>query len=117
MVCSVGALRSTGKAALDEPVTGFAQLAIAAASAILGARRIKRALQLRVEVDEDRDIRLPGVFDPDVHLHGMVQDLPVDPSKPITPVPDDIRTVVTLKSAARANAWRRPGRCEPAGML
>jgi site-specific DNA recombinase len=62
--------------------------------------RIYKALQLRVEVDEDRTIRLSGVFDPPLLLGEMVQDLPVDPSKPIPLVPDDLDVVVTLTSAA-----------------
>jgi Recombinase zinc beta ribbon domain len=67
-------------------------------------RRIYQALQLRAEVDEDGTIRLSGVFDPDVHLHAMVQDPPVDPSKPIPQVPDSTDVVVTLDNTPSATS-------------
>jgi hypothetical protein len=68
--------------------------------AVLCTHRIYQALQLRVEVDEDRTIRLSGIFSPSLLLTEMVQDPPVDPSKPVPKVPDDTRVVVTLTSAA-----------------
>jgi hypothetical protein len=37
-------------------------------------RRLYGALRLEVSVDEDRTIRLSGVFDPDVYLPGILED-------------------------------------------
>jgi hypothetical protein len=46
-----------------------------------------KALQLRVQVDEDRTIRLSGMFSPSLHLSGMIQEPPVDPSKSVPRCP------------------------------
>ena len=72
-------------------------------------RRIYQALQLRVKVDEDGTIRLSGIFSPSLHLGGMVQDPPIDPSKPIPKVPDDTNVVVTLDNTPSATS-SPPGR-------
>ena len=59
----VRALRSTGKAALDRPEVGFALLSVAAASAILAARRIKRSSTGRLDTQDlasnEELVRLP----------------------------------------------------------
>jgi site-specific DNA recombinase len=60
--------------------------------------RIYQALQLRVVVDEDRTILLTGIFSPSLLLTEMIKDPPVDPSKPVPKVPNDM-VVVTLTSA------------------
>jgi site-specific DNA recombinase len=41
--------------------------------------RIYKALRLRVEVDKEGQVRLSDIFDPDVHLHFVMKDPPVDP--------------------------------------
>jgi len=64
--------------------------------------RIYQALRLRADVDRDGTVRLSGIFEPDVHLSKMVQDPPVDPSKPVPQVPDDISVVVTLDNTTRS---------------
>jgi len=58
-----GALRSTGKAALDRPEVGFALLSVAAVSAVLAARGIKRSGTGRLDtqdlVSNEELVRLP----------------------------------------------------------
>jgi hypothetical protein len=60
-------------------------------------RRIYQALRLQVSIDEEGQIRLSGIFSPDVHLHRVMQDPPVDPSKPLPKLPKGTRVhVVSL---------------------
>lgn len=46
-------------------------------------RRLYGALRLEAEVNEDRTVRLSGIFDPDIYLPGALRDGPADPSEPV----------------------------------
>jgi hypothetical protein len=63
--------------------------------------RIYKALRLRVEVNEEGQVRLSGIFDPDVHLHFVMRDPPIDPSKPLPKIPEGTRIEVVTKTSAR----------------
>ena len=58
-------------------------------------RRVYEALGLEVRVDEDRTARISGVFDPDIYLPGLLQDVP-DLTTPQPEVPDGSKVVVSL---------------------
>ena len=81
--------------------------------------RIYKALRLQVEVDEEGQVRLSGIFDPDVHLHFVMKDPPIDSSKPLPKIPEGSRVeVVTAcftvtdplggSRRARRSPWRPP---------
>jgi hypothetical protein len=55
---------------------------------------------LRVEVDEEGQVRLSGIFDPDVHLHFVMKDPPVDPSRPLPKIPQGSRIEVVSRTSA-----------------
>jgi hypothetical protein len=57
-------------------------------------RRLYQALRLQVSVDEDRTIRISGVFDTDVYLHGLLE-LPGDWLSPRPKVPEGTKILVT----------------------
>lgn len=62
-------------------------------------RRLYLALQLQATVDRDGQVRLSGIFDPDVYLPSVVQDPPADPSTPRPKIPEGTRVVVTTPCA------------------
>jgi len=71
-------------------------------------RRLYGALRLEAHVDEDRRVRLTGVFDPDVYLPGLVQELPglvqewpagLVPIPGLASIPNTKSTVVTSYSS------------------
>ncbi len=64
-------------------------------------RRIYQALQLQASIDEDGQVRLSGIFSPDVHLLSLVQDPPIDPSEPVPQVPEGTSVFVTLDNSTR----------------
>jgi hypothetical protein len=53
-----------------------------------------------VEVDEEGQVRLSGIFDPDVHLHFVMKDPPVDPSRPLPKIPQGSRIEVVSRTSA-----------------
>jgi hypothetical protein len=59
-------------------------------------RRIYQALRLQASVDEEGQVRLSGIFSPDVYLPTLVQGPPLDPSKSLPKVPEGTKVVVTL---------------------
>lgn len=61
-------------------------------------RRIYGALRLKVTVDEDRTVRMGGVFNPDLYL----MDILNDPPDWLTPRPDGSGVVVTSDNTSRA---------------
>jgi site-specific DNA recombinase len=63
--------------------------------------RIYKALRLRVEVDKEGQVRLSDIFDPDVHLHFVMKDPPVDPSKALPKIPEGSRVEVVTRTSAR----------------
>jgi pimeloyl-ACP methyl ester carboxylesterase len=75
------ALRTTGKAALDRPVAGFALLSVAAAGAILGAQRIKRSDSRRPPTQglasNEEVVRLPDGRRVAIASHGDPQGAPL----------------------------------------
>jgi hypothetical protein len=66
-------------------------------------RRIYQALRLEVTVDEERTIRLSGVFSPDVYLPNVLKG-PPDISSPRPQVPEGSRVVVTSDSTPRPDS-------------
>jgi site-specific DNA recombinase len=62
--------------------------------------RIYKALRLRVEVDKEGQVRLSGIFDPDVHLHFVMRDPPIDPSEPLLKIPESTRVEVVTRTSA-----------------
>jgi G3E family GTPase len=62
--------------------------------------RIYKALRLRAEVEEDGQVRISGIFDPDVHLHFVMKDPPNDPSKPLPKIPEVTRIEVVSRTSA-----------------
>lgn len=62
--------------------------------------RIYKVLRLRVEIDKEGQVRLSGIFDPDVHLHFVMKDPPIDPSKPLPEIPEGTRIEVVTRTSA-----------------
>jgi site-specific DNA recombinase len=62
-------------------------------------RRVYQALQLQATVDRDGNIRLSGIFDPDVYLPGVLRDPPTDPSTPLPRMPKGIKVQVITPCA------------------
>ncbi len=61
-------------------------------------RRLYQALRIKASVDEDRTVRLSGVFDPDLYLRDLLED-PPDFLTPEPEAPEGYARVVTSYSS------------------
>jgi hypothetical protein len=65
-----------------------------------------RLVEMNEEDDEDRTIRLSGIFSPDVYLLDVLQD-PRDWLSPRPKMPEGTKVVVSLDNPRRGTSSRR----------
>jgi hypothetical protein len=68
-------------------------------------RRLYRALRLQVSIDNERQMRISGIFDPDLYFHEVLQD-PPDWLTPRPEVWEQAKVVVTTNSSSSPTTSR-----------